>query len=58
MRHKGLCTWGVQTATKPFAAGLADFVQTNFQLPDLYTGGPISYYHRAENVKKGFTEKL
>ena len=49
MRHRGFCTWGIQTG--PFAVGKADFVSTNFQLPDLYIGKPIAYYPRVENVK-------
>ena len=46
MRHRGFCTRGIQTG--PFA-----FVPKYFQLPDLYTGKPITFYPRAENEKKG-----
>ena len=35
MKHKGFCTWGIQTET--FAACSADFVPKFFHLPDLYT---------------------
>ena len=55
MRHRGFCSLGIQFG--PFAVGKADFDPKIFQLPDLYTGEPISYYPRTENEKKGFTQK-
>ena len=55
MRHRGFCTWGIQT--EPFAVGKADFDPKIFQLPNLYTGEPISYCPIAENEKKVFTQK-
>ena len=64
MRHRGFCTWGIQTG--PFADCLADFVPKIYALLTFILWAPISYYSRergrkeaaeAGNGKKGITQK-
>ena len=54
MRHRGFCTWGIQTG--PFAACWANFVPKIFKLFDFHTGSPIIYYPR-ERWERGILPK-
>ena len=56
MKHRGFCTWGIQTGS--FAACLADLVPQFFQFVDFHTGeSNYPLPQREENEKKGFTQK-
>ena len=59
MRHRGFCTWGIQTG--PFAAGRADSVPKNFHFPIIHTersNSLLSQLEEGERRRAGAFERM